>query len=227
MRAQQFVVIGLGRFGASLALTLMEMGYEVLGIDHIEERVEEMSDLLTHAVMADATDESVMRSLGIRNFDCGIVAIGDNMERSILAAILLKELGVKQVVAKAISILHGRALERLDVDRVIFPERDMGIRVAHQLVTPNLLDYIELSKDYRIVELTVPACMDGKSLAQINTRARYGCSIIALKRGEGREEGVIVAPTAHDYLYEGDIMVVIGTNESINRFEQEAIESDE
>ncbi|KAA9008594.1 TrkA family potassium uptake protein [Paenibacillus spiritus] len=227
MRAQQFVVIGLGRFGASLALTLMELGYEVLGIDHIEERVEEMSDLLTHAVMADATDESVMRSLGIRNFDCGIVAIGDNMERSILAAILLKELGVKQVVAKAISILHGRALERLDVDRVIFPERDMGIRVAHQLVTPNLLDYIELSKDYRIVELTVPACMDGKSLAQINTRARYGCSIIALKRGEGREEGVIVAPTAHDYLYEGDIMVVIGTNESINRFEQEAIESDE
>ncbi|AHV98752.1 potassium channel family protein [Paenibacillus sabinae] len=223
MKAQQFVVIGLGRFGASLALELMEKGYEVLGIDHNEERVEEMTDKLTHAVMADATDEGVMRSLGVRNLDCGIVAIGDNMERSILTAILLKELGVKMVVAKAISILHGRALEKLGVDRVIFPERDMGIRVAHQLVTPHLLDYIELSKDYKIVELTVPSCMDGKSLAEINTRAKYGCSIIALNR----EGGVIVAPTAHDYLYAGDIMVVIGSNESIDQFEEEAVNREE
>ncbi|MNM23449.1 Ktr system potassium uptake protein A [compost metagenome] len=225
MKAQQFVVIGLGRFGSSLALELMEMGYEVLGIDHNEERVEELNDRLTHAVMADATDESVMRSLGVRNLDCGIVAIGDDMERSILTAILLKELGVKMVVAKAISILHGRALERLGVDRVIFPERDMGVRVAHQLVTPHLLDYIELSKDYRIVELTVPSCMDGKSLAAINTRGKYGCSIIALNR-KG-EAGVIVAPTAHDYLYAGDIMVVIGSNESIDRFEEEAVDVEE
>ncbi|WP_449602924.1 potassium channel family protein [Paenibacillus sp. Marseille-Q9583] len=222
MKAQQFVVIGLGRFGSSLALELMEMGYEVLGIDHQEERVEDMSDHLTHAVVADATDEGIMRSLGVRNFDCGIVAIGDNMERSILAAILLKEIGVKQVVAKAISILHGRALSRLGVDRVIFPERDMGIRVAHQLVTPNLLDYIELSKDYKIVELTVPSCMNGKSLSDLNTRARYGCSIVALNR----ESGIIVAPTAHDHLSEGDVMVLIGSNESIDRFEDEVVNQD-
>lgn len=222
MKAQQFVVIGLGRFGSSLALELMEMGYEVLGIDHQEERVEDMSDHLTHAVVADATDEGIMRSLGVRNFDCGIVAIGDNMERSILAAILLKEIGVKQVVAKAISILHGRALSRLGVDRVIFPERDMGIRVAHQLVTPNLLDYIELSKDYKIVELTVPSCMNGKSLSDLNTRAKYGCSIVALNR----ESGIIVAPTAHDHLSEGDVMVLIGSNESIDRFEEEVVNQD-
>lgn len=222
MKAQQFVVIGLGRFGSSLALELMEMGYEVLGIDHHEERVDEMSDQLTHAVMADATDEGIMRSLGVRNFDCGIVAIGDNMERSILAAILLKELGVKQVVAKAITILHGRALSKLGVDRVIFPERDMGVRVAHQLVTPHLLDYIEISKDYKIVELTVPSCMDGKSLSDLNTRAKYGCSIIALNR----ESEIIVAPTAHDHLYEGDIVVVIGSNSSIDRFEDEAMNKD-
>ncbi|WP_339288004.1 TrkA family potassium uptake protein [Paenibacillus sp. FSL E2-0201] len=222
MKAQQFVVIGLGRFGSSLALELMEMGYEVLGIDHQEERVEDMSDHLTHAVVADATDEGIMRSLGVRNFDCGIVAIGDNMERSILAAILLKEIGVKQVVAKAISILHGRALSRLGVDRVIFPERDMGIRVAHQLVTPNLLDYIELSKDYKIVELTVPSCMNGKSLSDLNTRAKYGCSIVALNR----ESGIIVAPTAHDHLSEGDVMVLIGSNESIDRFENEVVNQD-
>ncbi|MFE4713490.1 MULTISPECIES: TrkA family potassium uptake protein [Bacillales] len=219
MKPQQFVVIGLGRFGSSLALELMDMGYEVLGVDHLEERVEEMSDKLTHAVMADATDEGILRSLGVRNFDCGIVAIGDNMERSILTAILLKELGVKQVVAKAISILHGRALTKLGVDRVIFPERDMGVRVAHQLVTPNLLDYIEISKDYKIVEMNVPSCMDGKSLSQLNTRAKYGCSIIAINR----ESGIIVAPTALDSLYEGDIMVVIGSNEGIDQFEEEAV----
>ncbi|WP_379130500.1 potassium channel family protein [Paenibacillus sp. sgz500958] len=220
MKTQQFVVIGLGRFGSSLALELIEMGYEVLGIDHLEERVEEMSDKLTHAVLADATDEGIMRSLGVRNFDCGIVAIGDNMERSILAAILLKELGVKQVVAKALSILHGRALSKLGVDRVIFPEKDMGVRVAHQLVTPHLLDYIEISKDYKIVELTVPACMNGKSLSELNTRAKYGCSIIAVNK----ESGIIVAPTAHDHLNEGDVMVVIGSNDSIEQFEQKAME---
>lgn len=219
MKAQQFVVIGLGRFGSSIALELMKMGYEVLGIDHQEERVEEMSEHLTHAVTADATDEGIMRSLGVRNFDCGIVAIGDNMERSILAAILLKELGVKQVVAKAISILHGRALSRLGVDRVIFPERDMGIRVAHQLVTPHLLDYIELSKEYKIVELTVPSYMDGKSLSDLNTRAKYGCSIVALNK----VNGIIVAPTALDHLNEGDVMVLIGSNESIDRFENEVV----
>lgn len=222
MRPQQFVIIGLGRFGSALAQELVEMGYEVLGIDHLEDRVEAMSGKLTHAVMADATDETVMRSLGIRNFDCGIVAIGDNMERSMLAAIMLKEMGVKQVIAKAFTVLHGRALAKLGIDRVIFPERDMGIRVAHQLVTPNLLDYIEISKDYKIVELTVPACMNGKSLSELNTRARYGCSIIALNR----RDGIIVAPTAHDYVSQGDIMVVIGSNDSIDAFEEEALEED-
>lgn len=219
MKAQQFVVIGLGRFGSSMALELMDMGYEVLGIDRDEEIVEEIGGQLTHAVTADATDENVVRSLGLRNFDCGIVAIGDDIERSILASILLQEIGVKTVVAKATSILHGRALSKLGVDRVIFPERDMGIRVAHQLVTPNLLDYIELSQDYSIVELTVPSCMNGKSLADINTRAKYGCSIIALNR----KDGVIVAPTALDYLHEGDIMVLIGSNEGIGRFEDEVV----
>ncbi|MXO80304.1 TrkA family potassium uptake protein, partial [Paenibacillus sp. OT2-17] len=144
MKTQQFVVIGLGRFGSSLALQLVDMGCEVLGIDRNEDVVDSMSEMLTHTVVADATDEDSLRSLGIRNFDCGIVAIGNDIQVSILTAILLKELGVKKVVAKAISVLHGRALEKLGVDRIIYPERDMGIRVAHQLVTPNLLDYLEL-----------------------------------------------------------------------------------
>ncbi|GIO86669.1 potassium transporter Trk [Paenibacillus faecis] len=215
MKTQQFVVIGLGRFGSSLALELMELGYEVLGIDRNEDVVEEWSHLLTHAVVADATDEEVLKSLGVRNFDCGIVAIGNDIQMSILSAILLKDLGIKTVVAKAISVLHGRALEKLGVDRVIFPERDMGIRVAHQLVTPNLLDYLELSKEFSIVELKVPECLNGKNVGELNPRAKFGCSIVAIHR----ESGIIIAPTAMDYLAAGDIMVIIGANKNIEEFE--------
>ncbi|GIO43469.1 MULTISPECIES: potassium channel family protein [Paenibacillus] len=216
MKQQQFVVIGLGRFGASLALELMDLGYEVLGIDRDEEVVDELSSQLTHAVTADATDEEVLKSLGIRNFDCGVVAIGNDIQMSILSTILLKELGLKTVVSKAISVLHGRALEKLGVDRVIFPERDMGVRVAHQLVSPNLLDYIEISKEYSIVELKAPSCLEGKSLSELNPRARYGCSIVALQR----KQGIIIAPTAMDRLEQGDIMVVIGAKKNLEEFEE-------
>lgn len=145
----QYAVIGLGRFGSSLSQELTQLGHEVLGIDRDEEKVDEMSDKLTHTVVADATDEEVLRSLGVRNFDCAVVAIGDNIQASIMAAILLKELGVKTVVAKALTDQHAKVLEKIGVDRIIFPERDMGVRVAHQLVSPNLLDYIELSKTTR------------------------------------------------------------------------------
>jgi len=219
MKKQQFVVIGLGRFGSSIALELMALNYEVLGIDRNEEIVSDMSDLLTYAVVADASDEEVLKSLGVRNFDCGIVAIGEDIQTSILAAILLKDLGVSTVIAKAISVLHGRALEKLGVDRVVYPERDMGIRVAHQLVTPNLLDYIELSKDYSIVEMKVPLCLNGKTLTEINTRSRFGCSIVALHR----TEGIIIAPTGMDQVRTGDIMVIIGSNANIEQFENEVM----
>ncbi|USB35118.1 TrkA family potassium uptake protein [Paenibacillus sp. YPG26] len=216
MKTQQFVVIGLGRFGSSLAMELIELGYEVLGVDRNEEVVSDMSDFLTHTVVADATDEEMLRSLGIRNFDCGIVAIGDDIQTSIMATILLKEMGIRTVVSKAISTLHGRALEKLGVDKVVYPERDMGVRVAHQLVNPNLVDYIELSKDYSIVELKVPQSLDGRTLSDLNPRARYGCSIVAIQK----PNGCIVAPTAMDQIQTGDIMVIIGSNENIEEFEE-------
>ncbi|MFD1956162.1 potassium channel family protein [Paenibacillus thailandensis] len=215
LKANGYVIIGLGRFGSSLGKELMKLGYEVLGIDKDEEAVQEMSDILTHAVVAECTDEEVLRSLGVRNFDCGVVAIGDDIQASILTTIQLKDLGVKKVVAKAISELHGRVLEKLGVDRVVYPERDMGIRVAHQLVSPNLLDYIELSADYSIAELTVPRGLDGKSLQEINPRAKYGCSIVAINK----TSGVIIAPTAGEVLRERDVLVVIGTNDQIDKFE--------
>ncbi|RKP56168.1 TrkA family potassium uptake protein [Cohnella endophytica] len=215
MKMNQFVIIGLGRFGSSLGRELVKLGYEVLGVDRDEEKVQELSSVLTHAVVADATEEEVLRSVGARNFDCGVVAIGDDIQASILATILLKELGVKKVVAKAVSDLHGRVLERVGVDRIIYPERDMGIRVAHQLVSPNLLDYIELSKKYTIAELAVPECLSGKSLDDVNPRGRFGCSVVAINK----PKGIIIAPVAKDVLAKDDVMVVIGTNDQIEQFQ--------
>jgi trk system potassium uptake protein TrkA len=215
----QYVVIGLGRFGSSLSKELIKLGYEVLGIDKDEEAVDEMSQALTHTVVADSTDEEVLKSLGVRNFDCAVVAIGDDIQASILTAIVLKDLGIKTVVAKALSDLHGKVLHKLGVDRIIYPERDMGIRVAHQLVSPNLLDYIELSKDYTIVELSVPKCLDGLSITEIDPRAKYGCSVVAINK----KSGVIIAPSATDVVDEKDIMVIIGTNAQIEKFESEVI----
>jgi trk system potassium uptake protein TrkA len=220
MKKNQYAVIGLGRFGSSLSKELIKLGYEVLGIDKDEEAVDEMSDVLTHAVVADSTEEEVLKSLGIRNFDCAVVAIGDDIQASILTAIVLKDLGVKTVVAKALSDLHGKVLNKLGVDRIIYPERDMGIRVAHQLVSPNLLDYIELSKDYTIVELSVPKKLCGVTIKELDPRAKYGCSVVAINR----KDGIIIAPTADDFVNENDIMVIIGTNEQIEKFEREIID---
>lgn len=219
MKKNQYVVIGLGRFGASISKELIKLGYEVLGIDKDEEVVDELSSVLTHTVVADATDEEVLKSLGVRNFDCAVVAIGDDIQSSILAAIVLKDLGIKKVVAKALSELHGKVLNKLGVDRVIYPERDMGIRVAHQLVSPNLLDYIEISKEYTIVELSVPKNLCGYALRELDPRAKYGCSIVAINK----QNGIIIAPTAGDVVNENDVMVIIGTNNQIDKFESEVI----
>jgi trk system potassium uptake protein TrkA len=215
----QYAVIGLGRFGSSLSKELIKLGHEVLGIDMDEEKVDEMKDVLTHTVVADSTEEEVLKSLGIRNFDTAVIAIGNDIQASILTAILLKDLGVKKVVAKALSELHGKVLNKLGVDRVIFPERDMGIRVAHQLVSPNLLDYIELSKDYTIAELSVPKRLNGCTIKDLDPRAKYGCSVVAINKSTG----VIIAPMATDTVNEKDIMVIIGTNDQIEEFETEVI----
>lgn len=216
MEKNQFAVIGLGRFGSSLATELVSRGYEVLGIDINEETVQDLSHSLTYAVEADSTDENMLRSLGIRNFDCAVVAIGDDIQASILTAILLKDLGVKKVVAKALTELHGKVLKRIGVDHVIFPERDMGVRVAHQLVSPNLLDYIELSDKYTIAEFTVPPAMSGQSLMDVNIRAKYGCSIVAINKSSE----MIIAPRADDIMELNDVLVVIGTREQIEQLER-------
>ena len=215
-KQKQFAVIGLGRFGSSIAMSLCSMGYEVLAIDADEHRVHEIADEITHAVQADATDEDAMRALGLRNFDVVIVAIGNDIQSSILAAIILKDMGIPKVVAKAQNELHGKVLKKIGVDQVIFPERDMGLRVAQHLVTPNLLDMIELSDEYSIVELKAPKEMIGRTLRQLDIRAKYGCSVMALKTGNHMN----ISPNADDVVKEEDILIVVGTNEQLGRMGQ-------
>lgn len=216
---KQYVVIGVGRFGSSVARNLSKLGQEVLAVDKDEERVKYIAGEVTHAVQADATDVSTLKSLGIKNFDVGIVAIGGDVQASIMITLLLKELGVPYVVAKASNKLQGRVLEKVGADRVVFPEREMGKRIAHNLVSSNLLDYIELAKDYRIEEVVAPPGMYGKTLRELNLRNRMGISVIVIKRAGG--EDLVVSPGAEASIREGDTLVVIGKNEDLNNLNKQ------
>jgi len=217
MPAKQFAVIGLGRFGTSVARTLYELGYDVLGVDSEEEKTQDVVNMLTHVVQADATDDEALRSLGLRNFDVVVVAIGHDLQASILVTLLLKELGVDQVVVKAASELHGRVLQKIGADRVVFPERDMGVRLAHSLVATNILDYIELSPDYGMVEMSATEDLSGSSLRELDLRARFGVSVVAIRKASGE---VLVAPGAEDMVDEGDVVVIIGMSKNIARLEK-------
>lgn len=212
----QFAVIGLGRFGSSVARCLSQMGHEVLGIDQDEDKIQEMANILTHAVQADATDEATLKSLGIRNFDCVIVSIGQDIQASILVTLLVKELGVKYVVAKALNDLHGKVLSRIGADRVVYPERDMGVRVAQNLVAANVLDYIELAPHVTICELVAPERLVGKTLRQLNLRSRYGVNIMAIKR----DDKVNITPLADDTVRAGDILVLLGDTSNLQRLQE-------
>ncbi|AHF08745.1 potassium channel family protein [Dehalobacter restrictus] len=210
---KQFVVIGIGRFGKSVATSLYKVGYEVLVIDNSEKEIQDIANQVTQAVQLDARDEESLKRLGIRNFDVAIVGIGDDIQSNILVSVLLKELGVQRVVAKAKDALHGRVLEKIGVDRVIYPERDMGIRVAHNLTSTNdLLEYIELSPDYSIIEVYAPREFVDKTIGKLNLRAKYRVSVIAIKSAEE----IIAAPGAEALIKQGDILVVIGSNQAIS-----------
>ncbi|SHI00188.1 potassium channel family protein [Clostridium grantii] len=216
MKRKQFVVIGLGRFGSAIAKELYELGNDVLAIDADEDRIQEISNDVTHAVQADATDENSLRTLGISNFDVAVVTIGSNVQASVMAALLVKDLGVKYIITKAQNELHAKLLSKLGVDRIIFPERDMGIRVAHNLVSSNILDYIELSSDYSIAEIKTPTEWIGKTLKELNMRSNYGINVMAVKR----DNDVNVSPSADDVIVEGDVIVAIGGAEEINKIEK-------
>lgn len=214
MAIQQYAVIGLGRFGSSIARRLHEAGQEVLGIDVSEERVEDAELFVTHAVVADSTEERALTSIGIGNFDCVIVAIGNDMQASILTVMLLKNLGINKIIAKALDKRHGQVLEHIGADWIIYPERDMGERVANQLLSPNMLNYIELSKEYNIEESVIPSRMAGKSLRDLDIRAKYNVSVIAIVRGGE----IIISPSPDQIIHKGDLLVMIGHREDLYKF---------
>ncbi|HWQ51492.1 MAG TPA: TrkA family potassium uptake protein [Terriglobales bacterium] len=212
---KSFAVIGLGRFGSNLAKTLSDLGFEVLGIDEKPEAVARVCDDITHAVTGDAKEEHVLQSLGIRNFDCVIVAMSTDMQSSILVTLMLKEMGVREVVAKASSDLHARVLQKVGADKVVFPERDMGARLAQSLSMNSILEYIELSDRYSIVEIMLPDKWEGRTLREIGVRSAYNVNVIALRRTADGD--LNIAPDPDEKLLRGDVLIVIGESEAISR----------
>ncbi len=212
---KQFAVIGLGRFGTSVAVTLQMLGHEVLAIDTNEDCVQKISDQVTHVVQADTTEESSLSALGLRNFDAVVVAIGEDVQANVATTLLLKEMGVPYIIAKARNSLHGKMLEKIGADRVVYPERDMGQRVAHSLISSNVLDYIELSPDLSLVEVSTPGIFVGRTLQQTNMRALYGVNVVAIKR----YDTLIVPPQPDELIHESDVLIVIGSTEGLQRLE--------
>lgn len=213
---KQFVVVGLGRFGMSIARNLSENGYNVLAIDKDSERIQDIADIVTHAVEADATDEEALKTLGVRNFDVAVVSIGSNIHANILSTLILKEMGIPYVIVKAQDSLHGKVLTKVGADRVVYPERDMGVRIAHNLISSNVLDYIEFAPDYSIVEIVATEKMFGKSLSELELRSKYDVNVMAIKRGQQ----INVTPGANDKVLDGDTLVVMGENEKLNKVKE-------
>lgn len=213
MANNDFVVFGLGKFGRSVAYTLVENGREVLAIDINEEVIQDVSDAVTHAVQADVTDGDALKALGVGNFDVAVIAISNNLQASIMSTILAKELGVPYILAKAQNDIHKRVLEKVGADKVIFPEREIGVRIANNLISENFVDYIELSDDYSIVEVEVLDEWVGKSLKETNMRVHYGINVMAIRTGDS----ISITPGPDLILKDSDILVVIGSNDNLRK----------
>ena len=205
---KSYLVIGLGLFGAEVARKLCEQGCEVLAMDVRSDLVQQVANDVTHAVVGDGQDKDVLRALDAGSFDCAIIAIGDDLAASVLTTMNLKELGVPYIVCKAHDETHRRVLEKLGVDRVVIPECEFGGKLARSLSSHNVLDYIELSEDYGILEVPAPKKWIGKNLKELNVRAKLGVNIIAVENG-GQTD---VSPSADYVIQEGDRMVVLGDN---------------
>jgi trk system potassium uptake protein TrkA len=221
MKKKQFGVIGLGRFGSAMATTLVELGHDVIGIDGDEGRVQALADTLTQVVQIDATDERALRASGIKEVDTAVVSIGEHLESSLLVVMQLREMGVASIVAKAVTPIHGRILQKLGVSRVIFPEREMAIRVAHSLVVPNAMDYIELSREFSIVEVPAPEAFIGRTLKQLELRPRLGLTLIAIKR-RAPESGKVmthISPSADEAIRQGDSLALLGRKDRLSQLD--------
>ena len=213
---QSYMVIGLGRFGSQLARKLCGLGCEILAVDQSGELVQQISSEVTHAVVADAQDKEVLRALGASKFDCAIVAIGGSLADSVLATMNVKELGVPKVVCKAHDDTHRQVLKKLGADQVVIPEQENAARLAKSLSSYNVLDYIELSDEYGIIEVPAPKSWVGKSLRQLNVRAELGVNILAIKQ----EQTINVSPSADYAITAQDVMVVLGDSKALEKVQK-------
>lgn len=216
---REFAVIGLGRFGGSICEELSMEGMKVLAIDKSEHKINEFKNIASHAVIVDSTDERALKELGIKNIDHVIVAIGDNIQASILTTVILADLGIKKITVKAQNDYHEKILNKIGAHHVVHPERDMGRRLAHSLISSNILDYLELSEDHSIVEVMAGKKMLGKTLVELNIRAKYGCNVVAIRRGKQMN----VSPIAEYTIQEDDVLIVIGADADISRFEKHLV----
>lgn len=216
---RDYAVIGLGRFGGSICKELSEVGKQVLAIDTSEVRIDQYKDIASYAVIADATNEKVLKELGIETIDHVIVAIGENIQASILTTVILTDLGIKKITVKAQNDYHERILEKIGAHQVIHPERDMGRRIAHSIISSNILDYLDLSDQHSIVEVKVGKKMIDRSLLDLNIRVNYGCNVVAVKHGNA----INVSPNADYRLQKEDILIVIGSNNDISDFEKKIV----
>ncbi|RDW18418.1 potassium transporter Trk [Oceanobacillus arenosus] len=219
---KEFAVIGLGRFGGSICRELSLEGMQVLAIDKDEEKVNEFKNIASHAVILDSTDEDSLREIGISNFEHVIVAIGENIQASILTTVILSELGVNRITVKAQNDYHEKILNKIGAHQIVHPERDMGRRIAHNLISSNILDYLELSDEHSIVEVKVGRKMKGKTLIDLDIRANYGCNVVAIKQGKS----INVSPMADEVLKEDEVLIVIGADIDISRFEKNLVIDD-
>ena len=208
---KSYIVIGLGRFGTEVARQLFQQGCEVLAMDSDADLVNQISNEVTHAVVGDARDKGVLRALGAAEFECAIVAIGGSLANSVLATMNLKELGVPHIVGKAHDETHRQVLLKLGADQVVIPEKENAARLARSLSNPNVLEYIELSDEYGIIEVPAPKRWLGKTLKDLNVRAKLGVNIIAVKR----DSQINVSPAADYMIMDGDIMVVLGDTDAL------------
>lgn len=215
---RQVIVVGLGRFGTSVATTLFKRGHEVMAIDHDERRVQEVVSQVTYAVQADATNEVSLKELGVSNFDLGVVAAGKDIQANILATVLLQRLGIRQVVARAQNDLHALTLEKIGASPVVHPEREAGERLAHNLSFPDVQEYMELSPGFGISKINAPEWCVGKTLeeADLGPRSKTGLTMLMVKRAHD----VIINPDRFERIQRDDILVVTGKDEHLEKFER-------
>ena len=213
---KSYLVIGMGRFGTEVARQLYALGCEVLAVDTRSDLVQQIANDVTHAAVADARDKDVLKALGAKEFDCAIVAIGDSLADSVLATMNVKELGVGHVVCKAHDETHRQVLVKLGADQVVIPEKENAGRLARSLSSHNVLDYIELSEEYGIIETPAPKSWIGKSLKELNVRAKLGVNILAFKQGDQ----INVSPAADYLITAGDIMVILGDNDALRKVQK-------